>query len=85
MEVNAEKNHDVVFRKGGRLRIICWNYDNEFIDNVENFDYLGTTLNFNGSFYKTKCFGITEYKSYVLYIPQNEAIAFEHRYRIVIL
>lgn len=24
------------------------------MDNVENFVYLGTTLNFNGSFYKTQ-------------------------------
>lgn len=44
--VNVDKTKIVVCRKGGRLKNnYCWNYDNEFIDIVENLNYLGITLN----------------------------------------
>lgn len=55
LTVNVDKTKIVVFRKGGRLKNnYCWNYNNECIDIVENFNYLGITLNFNGSFHKTQ-------------------------------
>lgn len=55
LKVNVDKTKIVVFRKGGRLNNnYCWNYNNECIDIVDNFNYLGITLNFNGSFHKTQ-------------------------------
>jgi hypothetical protein len=52
--VNVDKTKSVVFRKNSRIKEnLCWKYDNEAIDIVDNFDYLGVTLNFNGNFDKT--------------------------------
>ena len=53
--MNVEKTKIMVFRKGGKLKKkFCWMYDNKSIDVVDNFNYLGITLNFNGNFHKTQ-------------------------------
>jgi hypothetical protein len=39
------------FRKSGNIKQnLCWKYDNEVIDIVDDFNYLGVTLNLNGNF-----------------------------------
>ena len=47
----------MVFRKGGKLKKkFCWMYDNKSIDVVDNFNYLGITLNFDAIFTKHKMY-----------------------------
>ena len=71
IEVNVDKTKIVVFRSAGRLsRNDTWHYDNQVIEVVNFFNYLGLTLSYNGKFGKTqniiamqgrKCvFGITK-------------------------
>jgi hypothetical protein len=53
--VNVYKTKMVVFRKRSRIKLnLCWKYDNEVMDIVDNLNYLGVTLNFNGNFNKTQ-------------------------------
>jgi uncharacterized protein YmfQ (DUF2313 family) len=64
--VNVDKTKIVVFRKSGRIKQnSCRKYDNEVIDIVDNFNYLGITLNFNGSFNKTQNVLASQYKKKV--------------------
>jgi hypothetical protein len=43
--VNVDKIKVVVFRKSGRIKQnLCWKYDNEIIDIVDKFNYLGVTF-----------------------------------------
>jgi hypothetical protein len=51
LEVNTAKTKIVVFRKRGKiLDNEKWLYNNEAIDIVDDFNYLGVTLNYTGSF-----------------------------------
>ena len=43
-----------LYRSGRIKQNFCWKYDNDVIDIVDNFNYLGVTLNFNGNFNKTQ-------------------------------
>ena len=55
IEVNIDKTKIVIFRKGFRLcRDDKWFYNNEPVEVVNSFAYLGITLNFNGIFTKTQ-------------------------------
>lgn len=51
------------------------------------FNYLGKTLYFNGSFDETQSVLASQSRRamHVLFIVQNEAIAFEREYKIVIV
>ena len=52
--VNTEKTKIVVFRNSAKLSTKeKWVYNNESIEVVDCFNYLGLTLNFNGKFTKT--------------------------------
>lgn len=49
VKINVEKTKQLlqIVRKGGRLKNdYCWNYDNEFIDIVKNFNHLGISFEF---------------------------------------
>ena len=51
MEVNVAKSKIVVFRKRGNLkRNEKWIYNNEELDVVNDFNYLGVTYNYTGNF-----------------------------------
>ena len=51
LEVNISKTKIVVFRKRGRIKQNeRWIYANEYLDIVDDFNYLGVTLNYTGSF-----------------------------------
>jgi hypothetical protein len=49
LEVNVEKTKIVVFRRRGRVEQ-HWTYDNQVVDVVDSFNYLGVVANYNGSF-----------------------------------
>ena len=49
--VNTEKTKIVVFRKRGHvLPSELWYYNNQVLEVVDDFNYLGTVLNHTGSF-----------------------------------
>ena len=51
LEVNVDKSKVVVFRKRGGVRLNeSWLYGNESLDVVNDFNYLGVTLNYTGNF-----------------------------------
>ena len=51
LAVNATKTKVMVFRKRGRLLPDeVFTYDGKVLDNVDNFNYLGTIFNYTGSF-----------------------------------
>lgn len=51
LEVNTDKSKIVVFRKHGNVtENERWVYNNNEIEIVDNFNYLGTVFNYNGSF-----------------------------------
>jgi hypothetical protein len=51
LEVNTEKTKIVVFRKRGPLKIDeKWSYDNEPLEVVNDFNYLGTVFNYTGNY-----------------------------------
>ena len=51
VEVNIAQNKVVVFRKRGPVRTDeRWYYNNELLDVVNEFNYLGVVFNFTGSF-----------------------------------
>ena len=55
--VNVEKTKTkiIVFRNGGNIRNNeKWYYNNENIEIVNEFNYLGLLLNYNGKFFKTQ-------------------------------
>ena len=55
LEVNVLKTKIVVFRNGGQLKV-CekWMYENQNIEIVDEFNYLGILLKFNGKFLQTQ-------------------------------
>ena len=51
LEVNVAKTKIVVFRKRGILkRNEHWVYNNELLETVDHFNYLGITFNYTGNF-----------------------------------
>ena len=51
LEVNTSKSKVVVFRSRGNLRNNeKWTYGNEFLEVVDNLNYLGVCFNYTGSF-----------------------------------
>ena len=51
LEVNAEKTKNMVFRKRGcLLRAEHWTYNNQDIEVVDEFNYLGTIFKYTGNF-----------------------------------
>ena len=55
LTVNTDKTKIIVFRNGGRLRTNnTFYFENNEIETVDSFNYLGVTLNFNGRFTKTQ-------------------------------
>ena len=51
LEVNIEKTKIVVFRKRGPLKFDeQWSYDNEPLEVVNDFNYLGTVFNYTGNY-----------------------------------
>ena len=51
LEVNIDKTKVMVFRKRGRVgQNIRFYYDNQTLEIVDNFNYLGVVLNYTGSF-----------------------------------
>jgi len=51
LNVNTSKTKIMVFRKRGRIRRDeIWTYNGETIEVVDNFNYLGTVINYTGSF-----------------------------------
>ena len=51
LEVNTDKTKVMVFRKRGRVeRDINFYYDNQRLEIVDDFNYLGVVLNYTGSF-----------------------------------
>ena len=54
LNVNVDKTKVVVFRNGARLQNINFYYNNNAIDIVDNFCYLGLTFNYNGIFTLTQ-------------------------------
>ena len=51
LNVNTSKTKIVVFRNRGKLH---WLYNNEVLDIVDEFNYLGMMFNYNGKFSKTQ-------------------------------
>ena len=55
LNINTSKTKIVVFRNRGKLqRKDVWLYNNEVLDIVDEFDYLGMMFNYNGKFAKTQ-------------------------------
>ena len=52
LEVNKDKTKVVVFSKGKVRNVPKWTFGDGEIDTVDDYVYLGTTFNFNGSFTK---------------------------------
>ena len=51
LNVNTSKTKIMVFRKRGKIRNDeKWTYNGQDIEIVDNFNYLGTVLNYTGSF-----------------------------------
>ena len=51
LEVNSDKSKIMVFRKRGPVKTNeRWVYGNSALDSVDNFNYLGTTFHYTGSF-----------------------------------
>ena len=51
LEVNSDKTKRIVFRKRGRKKPEDqWTYDGKIVEIVDDFNYLGVLLNYNGSF-----------------------------------
>lgn len=54
LSVNVCKTKIVVFRKSGRLKQTeRWFYNKEEVEIVNQFTYLGLTLSYTGSFFKS--------------------------------
>ena len=53
LTVNAAKTKVLVFRKGGSCKL-SWTYNNEILQQVDSFHYLGLCLNYNGKFNVTQ-------------------------------
>ena len=55
LNVNTSKTNIVVFRNRGKLqRKDVWLHNNEVLDIVDEFNYLGMMFNSNGKFLKQK-------------------------------
>ena len=55
LEVNTDKTKIMVFRNRGQIkRNEVWRYNGALIDVVDNFNYLGSIFNYNGSFLKNQ-------------------------------
>lgn len=52
--VNTDKTVVMVFKKGTRIENVELYYDNELLENVSKFTYLGVTLSFNGKFFQAQ-------------------------------
>ena len=54
LTVNTEKTKVIVFRNGGKIREYeDWSYDGHELEIVDQFNYLGMLLNYNGKFKQT--------------------------------
>lgn len=53
LTVNTDKTKTLVFRKGGSIDH-SWTYNNEILENVDSFNYLGLCLNYNGKYNTTQ-------------------------------
>ena len=55
LTVNIDKTKIMVFRNGKKLRDDeIWTYDGKRVDTVDQFNYLGILLNYNGKFLQTQ-------------------------------
>ena len=54
LKVNTDKTKVVIFSRGKVRRYKTFNFGDEVIDVVYDYDYLGTTFNYNGKFNKAK-------------------------------
>ena len=53
IHVNISKTKTIVFRKSGKTKANeRWKYGDEYVENVNDFNYLGVILSYNGSFIK---------------------------------
>ena len=51
LHVNTNKTKVMVFRKRGGVKLNeSWSYDNNILEVVDNFNYLGTIFNSTGNF-----------------------------------
>ena len=55
LTVNTHKTKIMVFRNGGKIKEIeKWFYNNFELETVDEFNYLGLLLNYNGKFTKAQ-------------------------------
>ena len=54
LNVNIDKTKVIIFSRGKVRRFKTFNFGDKKIDVVEDYVYLGTTFNFNGTFHKAK-------------------------------
>ena len=54
LKVNLDKTKVIIFSKGKIRRYKSFAFGDNTIDIVEDYVYLGTTFNYNGSFNKAK-------------------------------
>lgn len=55
LQLNVEKTKIMIFRNGGRIRDDeKWFYNNNEVQLVSEFNYLGMLFNYNGKFNKTQ-------------------------------
>ena len=54
LNVNIDKTKVIIFSRGKVRRFETFNFGDKKIDVVEDYVYLGTTFNFNGTFHKAK-------------------------------
>ena len=55
LTLNIEKTKTVVFRKGGPIALTeKWFFNNQLLDNVNNYNYLGLNISTTGSWKLTQ-------------------------------
>ena len=81
--INTNKSKIVVFRKCKNARTPVFNYNGIVIENVDSMDYLGTTFNYNGSWFVNGKGRIAKAKR-ALYALKQKCFRFRFPVKVVI-